>query len=386
MTSLRQLISSVNGQTRRVLTASARSGVRLLGVDLLDKAQTNAFLAPYRVGLVLGNSINLPEVMDAVDQTKRIFSNTEGVSTTNAVWHYTGGSEPTTSLPCGLVKIGRSVLNTDYWSRDVMKDLLNRKSRTTRTARTLIAPFGHYFDGSVFVGYYDFMLLVAAKLCRMRAMLPDAVFADAVVSYPLLHTHYEREVLAALGFGPDQVIDSRATAVQFEQCVLGSHENWAYQTSGDILALQTKLGERLLQPGLPTGNRVYISRDTRRRVTNETELIELLTQYDFQIIEDKPRTVAEQRAIYHNASFIMGPHGASFCNLIWCRPGTHLFELFSPLFITDCFRYLAQLQNLSYSAYCNGSAGSYDTRYISEDITVSIPDLKRYLDGTLAIR
>src|SRR5690606_19657427 len=68
-----------------------------------------------------------------------------------------------------------------------------------------------------------------------------------------------------------------------------------------------------------TGKRIYISRSCRRKIINEEELITLLKKFDFTIIEDKPRTIAEQVSIYNNADFIIGPHGASFSNVIWCR-------------------------------------------------------------------
>lgn len=383
MNPVRQLLSDVNQQTKRVFTASARSGGRLLGFDLLTKPQTTAFLAPYRVTTIPGGTVRLPQVSTAFDSTKKLFTQTEADTLPTSVWHYQAQNERTSVLPCGLVQVGQRVLNTDYWSRDALKDLLKPRKRQVRTTRTLIAPFGHYFDGDVFVGYYDFLFLVAAKLCRMKAALPASVFENAVVAYPLVHTPYETEILNLLGFRPDQIVDSRTTNVRFETCVLGNHENWAYQTVGDVMSLKFEI--EIHKPIERTGhNRIYVSRAGRRRVLNEDALVKMLKRYDFQVVEDRPRTVREQQMLYKNASFILGPHGASFANILWCEPGTHLMELFSPHFITDCYRYLAQVQGLTYSAWSEGQEQPLDARYIGEDMTVPIDALERYLEATLA--
>jgi capsular polysaccharide biosynthesis protein len=276
-----------------------------------------------------------------------------------------------------------TVLNTDYWSHDFLNGVLTQKKRDLRNVQTLIAPFSHYFDGNVFVGYYDYMFLVAAKLCRIKAALPDGAFTEAVVSYPLVDTTYERELLELLGFTSDQIVDSRQTAVSFERCLLGNHDNWAHQNEADIRSLKTQV-EAKLAIKRTERNRVYISRSGRRRVLNEEALISLLRRHDFQIIEDKPRSIAEQVTIYKNADFIIGPHGASFTNVIWCEPGAHLFELFSADYVPNYFFYLAQMMGLRYSAYCQGEGVKLDIGAIANDIEVSLDKLEQCLIPLLA--
>ena len=123
-----------------------------------------------------------------------------------------------------------------------------------------------------------------------------------------------------------------------------------------------------------------MSRSTRRKVANEAALLKLLEKYDFTIIDDKPRSVAEQVEIYKNASFIMGPHGASFTNIIWCEPGTHLFELFPANMIVDHFAYLSQVMDMRYSAYSHVIKMGQTKHHIEEDVFVSIADLEKSLD------
>ncbi len=76
--------------------------------------------------------------------------------------------------------------------------------------------------------YYDFVFLVAAKLCRIKDTLPEPEFQAAWVSYPLFGTDYERDFLALLGVAADRVADSRTTNVTFERCVLANAGHWFY--------------------------------------------------------------------------------------------------------------------------------------------------------------
>lgn len=383
MKPVRKLLSGAYDRGRKVIVRIAVSGAKWLGYKLLSKEQTKVYLTPRLIATHPGNSFPLPPVRDAANVAKTIFPPTEAVTEPSYVWRYERSGERAVLLRSGALMIGHTVLNTDYWSHDLFKGMLTRKKRSRRKTQTLIAPFSHYFDGNVFVGYYDYVFLVAAKLCRIKVALPDGNFSEAVVSYPLVNTTYEREFLALLGFRPEQIVDSRQVAVQFDRCLLGNHDNWAHQNGADIRLLKTQI-DASLSIKRTQRNRVYISRSGRRRILNEDALISLLKRYDFQIIADQPRSVAEQYTIYKNASLILGPHGASFANILWCEPGTHLFELFSPNYVPNYFFYLAQVLGLRYSAYSEGETVKLDIGAIAEDIEVSIDDLERCLIPILA--
>ncbi len=369
------------GKVKQVVSTVVRKmalfGAKMLGFDLLNKKQTQTYLVNYLVGTNPGNALTLPEVANLATPIAQIFQETEITTEPTHVWRYEREQKLATLLPCGVLLTDHKLLNTDYWSHDILKKPY-RPKRTQRQAQTVIAPFSHYFDGDVFVGYYDFMLLVAAKICRIKAATPADEFANAIVAYPLVNTTYEREFLALMGFKPDQIVDTRQTNVQFEYCLLGDHNNWAHQNAADIMALKNEV-ERKLQIKRTAHNRVYISRACRRRILNEEALMEMLRRYDFQIIADKPRTIAEQCTIYKNASIIIGPHGASFTNLIWCEPDTQIIELFAPNYAPNYFLYLAQLMGLRYSAYSQETVSNLDMGTIGDDISLSIPDLEQIL-------
>lgn len=353
----------------------------LAGFRLLNKAQTIACLKPYELVYRPAELINVPEVYDAVDPGQRIFQRKDAATQPCHVWHRTHeGGPPAALLRNGSVRIDGQVLCTDYFTDHVLKDLLKTKKRTVVEAGALVAPFSHYPDAHFICGYYDFMFLIAAKLCRMMQAVPE--LADATVAYPLFGTSYEQEFLSVLGFKPSHVLDSRSYNVQSTNYLLANAGAWDYPSPTDVELLRDRLAPLIQEPA-EKHPRIYISRTGRRRIVNEDALVALLEKYDFFIVEDRPRTLAEQLTLYHHASFIMGPHGASFSNIIWCQPGTHLFEVFAPDYVPDYFLYLAQLAGLGYSACCQPAAGGEHLLPIEKNILVSVPDIERGLIAAL---
>lgn len=372
---IQAVIRTVQHQLKNQL---ARWG-KWLGFDILSREETIDFLESYRISTSPGNQTILPAVHDFVDPGKVLF--TESVVNTEPghVWRFEKGTQQARLLRYGTLFVDGKVLCTDWRAgRRLLNDIINLKKRTKHQIDALIAPWSHYSDGIRFGGYYDYVILIAAKLCRIKEALPETVFNRLAVVYPLFGTSYERELLTLIGIEPHQLYDSRLTDVGFKTAVVGNSGHWFYPNMADLIALKRQVEAKLPAVSYES-NRVYISRSGRRRILNEDALIALLKKYDVKIIEDKPRSIAEQVSIYRNASFIIGPHGASFSNILWCQPGTHLIELFSPNYFPDFFLFMAQGLGLRYSAHYSGPKSENQFGKLEEDITVSIPDLERSL-------
>ena len=353
--------------------------LKLVGINLLTTEQTEVYLKPHNLLVLPENRVALPDIKNIAFPGKSIFSHAEAITHHAYVWSCENTQKQSMQLAYGGIVMNNRVLCTNFDSHHVIRNFAHWRTREKLTKKVVIAPWSHYLDGVSFGGYYDFVILVAAKLCRIKDALPPEIFNQAAVSYPLFNTVYERELLALIGIDEDHIFDSRLTDISFDQCVLSNSGHWFYPNVADIISLK-KYIETNLKPRKTAQNRIYISRSGRRHILNEEALITLLKKYDFQIIDDKPRSIAEQVEIYKNASFIMGPHGASFTNIIWCEPGTHLFELFSQNYVVDHFLYVSQVMNMTYSAYHHGVLMEKNHRAIGENIFVSIADIQQYLD------
>lgn len=353
------------------------------GFHLLSLEQTAAFMKPYQLSVFPESNIQLPEIADCADPSKILFTSKQSNTTREYIWEYKDTQKKAQISRYGSIIIRRKVLCTDRTHESFYTTAWEKDHRPVKIVPAVIAPFSHYQSEFGFGGYFDFVFSVLVKFCRIKDALPSADFSDMAISYVPFNTPYEKEYLELLGFNPANIIDSRVYKVVSPRLLTGSSRNW-HPNSADIESLKRHIAKKFT-PVKTASHRIYISRSERRRVVNEEELITLLKKFDFIIIEDKQRSITEQITLYHNASFIIGPHGASFGNIIWCEPGTHLFELFSPNYVPDFFVYLTTLLKMNYSAYYEGMPDSRVNYLdsITEDIHVSIPQLEQCLKNTL---
>lgn len=391
MKKLTTIFLSVRSLVWRKVKPHAVGILNQLGLELLDKIQTKSYLKNYQLVAIPEYQITLPKVIDAADSTKVLFDNIHIRSEPGYVWSIDRIDKSASLLRCGALLIDHKLLLTDY-TVDAFMYPVTQSKRKSYHAKTLIAPWSQYFEKPQsgvtykrwirFNGYYDFMMLLATKLCRIKETLPEDIFHQSIVAYPLLNTAYEQDFLSLLGFKPDQILDSRLYTISFDTCLLGDSSNWCYPNVTDLMSLKRNVEDRI--PAERTNrNRIYVRRAGRRRLLNEEDLVRLLKQYDFTIIDDIPRSIAEQVSIYKNANFIIGPHGASFTNIVWCKPGTHLFELFNADYVPDYFLYLSQVLGLRYSAYCLEKNVRNTNDALTHDIVISVPEVKKCLERLL---
>lgn len=360
--------------------------LKLRGFNLLNVDQTGVFMAPYEVKSVPGAGTRLPQVTNCGDNETTIFQEKESITDKVYVWEYQGTGKNAQISKYGAVIVEQKVLCTDWNHGSFYKDIWEKDERVITPSPVAIALFSQFQDGIFYGGYYDFIFLVLTKICRIKDALPLLDLSDIMISYPLFNAPYETEYMQLLGVNANNLTDSTKCKVITPHLITANSAHW-YPNMADLLSLKRHIGTTTVQPVETQRNRIYISRLGRRCITNEDELITLLRKYNFLIIADKPRTVTEQISIYYNASFIIGPHGASFSNIIWCRPDAHLFELFSPNYVPDFFLYLAKMMDMKYSAYHEGVADN-KIDYLEglvEDIHVSIPKLEACLDNIFKI-
>lgn len=350
------------------------------GFNLLSLSETIAFMAPYEVKVISGERALLPQIKNCGGNGNVIFTKKESITDQVYVWEYPDPKQNARLSKYGSLIIRRKVLCTDWNNSSFYKDIWKADQRPIKSVPAMVALFSQFQDGIFYGGYYDFVFLVAAKFCRIKDAFPNEGFSDTAISYPLFNAPYETDYFQLLGIDPVNLVDSRAYKVVAPRVIAANSAHW-YPNKEDVLSLKRHINSKF-HPVKTASNRVYISRSGRRCITNEDELIIMLKKFDFIVIEDKPRTVSEQIAIYNNASFILGPHGASFSNIIWCEPGTYLLELFSSNYAPDFFLYLAAIMEMKYAAYYEGAADN-KVDYLEglvEDISVSIPKLEACLN------
>lgn len=136
---------------------------------------------------------------------------------------------------------------------------------------------------------------------------------------------------------------------------------------------------------IPPQPRLYISRSNARyrRVENENEVVEYLSNRGFTVVRLEEHSFAEQIALFAGAEVVVAPHGASLTNLLWCKAGVKVLEFFSPNYVNVCYWAIANQLGLNYR-YLTGEGerprDGFDPHRVQEDIHVPMNGLRRSVE------
>ena len=85
-----------------------------------------------------------------------------------------------------------------------------------------------------------------------------------------------------------------------------------------------------------TSKKIYVTREESnyRKIINEGDVISLLRKKGYKVINPQLYEIEEQIEIFSNAEKIISPHGSNLANIIFCKPGTEIFEI-TPSFRDD---------------------------------------------------
>lgn len=163
-----------------------------------------------------------------------------------------------------------------------------------------------------------------------RIVLADR-FADLRAHKVLIHEQPSAYVLDSLkavtGRGPEDILELNRGCFRVKQLYVPTpfpnplHAPFAVR-SYNGLRKPVFHGRR---------RNLYISRGdaTARRILNEAELIALLEQYDFEIVQPELLSYQAQIDLFSQAGIVVGAHGAGLTNMLFCTPGFSVVELFN---------------------------------------------------------
>lgn len=102
--------------------------------------------------------------------------------------------------------------------------------------------------------------------------------------------------------------------------------------------------------GAETLPRIYISRsDSKiRKVSNEADLEAELKRLGFQVVISSKLSILEKIQLFSKADTVVSATGAGFINILFCKPGTKIIELFNEGFVIEPFYDIATKIGLDY--------------------------------------
>ena len=261
---------------------------------------------------------------------------------------------------------------------------------------------GIFLGGNGSFNYYHWMIEILPKL-QFLSDLPEQF-----KKYPLLVSEYVEQIPAFKTtisiFAPGRELISLKKNFSY------SVGNLIYIDSPSNLPFNLRKGEKFgLSYSLISGDsvrfvknrifarlktdfknsnhakRLFFSRKCERRKYNKNDVLECLAKFGFEEVFMEDISFEKQVALMHNAELVVGPSGAVWTNLIFCRPGTKgLCWMAEEIGDFSAFSTIAHLVDvdLTYITYRSGvhSSGElYDKEYI-----VDVALIERYLTVLIA--
>lgn len=128
------------------------------------------------------------------------------------------------------------------------------------------------------------------------------------------------------------------------------------------------------------GKKIYLKRTAKRAIVNANEIENELINWGFDTVACEKFSIKEQAAIFHGADIVIGPHGAAFSNVVFCKPGTKIVEFFSPNWINPCYWTICNhLKAPYYYLIGEGAPPNQrsDAKWANDDILLSLEKLRR---------
>lgn len=236
--------------------------------------------------------------------------------------------------------------------------------------------------------YYHWMIDILPRLDILRRSGIDLEEIDWFVINNI-DRNFQKETIEFLGIPLDKIkISDRHSYIEADELIVPSfpgHLDWVPKST--ITFLRKAFLPAIDRQRDKYPQRIYISRSQARGriVINEDAVIELLSEFEFTTIWLEELSVLEQVALFANTKVIVSPHGSSLTNIVFCRPGSTIIELFSPNYLRTDYWMLSQQLKLQHYYSVGENFSCFPLRNLmyqnplTEDILVNLNSLRKIL-------
>ncbi len=206
---------------------------------------------------------------------------------------------------------------------------------------SLLVPWTH--RSNFYHWFHDSLL----RLHDVIDDLPD----DTSYLVPGWMQPFQYETLALFGIGRDRlvhctghtIIDMETLHFATATSASGHHraeaDRWLSQRMRTALGVDADGGDR----------RIYLSRrNASRRVANESDVVDLLADFGFEVVVPDTLSLREQVVTFAQASTIVGAHGAALYNMIHSPEGAVVIDMIGPSLLRNGYIFWNQAQELGH--------------------------------------
>ncbi|WP_414661871.1 glycosyltransferase family 61 protein [Horticoccus sp. 23ND18S-11] len=202
--------------------------------------------------------------------------------------------------------------------------------------------------------YYHWILEVLPKLSILNQ---DPSTRKHPFIVPTLRHPFQLDTLRLAGISLDRIIQIPPSSGDITVDRLYFSESLGTTSNPSSRAVEWLRRTYLPTSKNPRRRKLYVSRRDApsRRVANEDELVDFLSQEGFETICPGSMTFAEQVETFREASVVAAPHGAGLTNMIFAPPGATLVEFFGDNYINGCYWAISNLCDHRYGVVVSPS-------------------------------
>ena len=227
-------------------------------------------------------------------------------------------------------------------------------------------------------GYSHWLLEELPRLLALKGTGFESVIAHS-------NSGFSREAFASSGVSAHIIEPARYSHFTCEQLIVPSLIGHPGFPTTETVRLLDEFTARLGRTRDGCGEKLYISREgaRRRRVLNDDELWRCLESRGFAKILTENLGWSDQIALFREAKVIVAPHGAGLANLVFCRPGTRVVELFGRTYVNGCYWRLSDVKGLDYRPVVTAGSGplGFEISANRNDLVADISAVGEALDA-----
>ena len=152
---------------------------------------------------------------------------------------------------------------------------------------------------------------------------------------------FQAETLRLLGIGSEDVAAVSAGEVLALEATYLCSENELWSIPSlvvDAAAELVSAAQEKEPPQARSGDRIYIHREVQARpLANLGVITPVLERNGFSVVSFEDLPLSTQIATMGEARYVLGEHGAGLANVLFCRPGARVLELFNPASVQPAF-------------------------------------------------
>ena len=218
-----------------------------------------------------------------------------------------------------------------------------------------------YLDSVWGHSFFHFISETLGKVYVSSLFLGLENYDNVIVPSPV--ARFVADWFGLLGISNACIIPSgcRYDNILAESLVLPSysqHCGWLSRELIDFVKLN--LGDALSPISAEDELKIVVGRRGKRQILNQDEIMAKAASRGFSLVYLEDLSVLQQAKLFASACCVIAPHGAGLTNLIYCRPGTRVFEFFGRSYQNACFYGICGLIGLSHAYHISDSCEDGD--------------------------